>query len=866
VTHRPVGGVPTPPRPPVGDGINHINRQIPPEAHTSMYVWHKYWGRKTWNVVGEYVKTYCPEGGIVLDPFAGSGVIAMEALKAGRRAIVCDILPISTELIRLTIKPVDINQLVNAFKRVEERSKAAILNLYETKCRKCNHVFPFECAIWKGDSCTEIRYSKCPRCGDRKTKNCKLVRYDKVVLDKIEKERISTWYPKQRLYYPDGTPFKEKQKYESLDQLFTKRNLRALSILMDSINKESNREIRDFLKIGFTSMVHLCSRMCPISEGGHFTPFSSAWVQHSYWWPSGPYMEQNVWHKYESAILGHQGLKKAKEESNAIFGNVRISEDVDDVISGKADLHIHLGDSVEFMHNLASKHGSCIDYIFTDPPYDASIQYGELAYLWVAWLNEDTGYLDRLIAHEVIRNKRQNKDFTIYNNLLSNSFRGMYDILKSDSHLTLTFHNPTFMVRNATIHAAVMSGLDFVKIHHQELARSSPKSLLQPFGSAQGDFYLRFHKSGNRKESVQPEQIDAIRFERIVIEKAIEVIAKRGEPTPYTILINSIDPELARNGYFSALRSGLDVSKVLESHLGQEFVLVTVRIGGAEGKVWWFKDPSSIALLQSVPLSDRVEQTVLRKLQERVTVTFTDMWAAISEQFPNALTMDSTSIKEALEEYAQQIGLGKWKLRPEYQKDQIKRLHTRMISIIAEIGNAHGYEIWIGKKEQGDSIADGFPGRTGDLRQYVKRPSLEGISDASNVRDIEFMDVLWLKKKNVVAAFEVENSTTMTEGIKRGSNLSPDIPKYMVLPQDREGQLKRKQNSPFFREGFEKGSWAHIYFEVLEDAYRKEKGDLSIKSLIGKKIRKSSFRRVAGNEQLDWVANVKRGESEEEEE
>ncbi len=67
--------------------INHLNRQIPPLAHTSMYLWHKFWARKTWNVVGEFIKTYCPEDGIVLDPFAGSGITAMEALKNGRRAM-----------------------------------------------------------------------------------------------------------------------------------------------------------------------------------------------------------------------------------------------------------------------------------------------------------------------------------------------------------------------------------------------------------------------------------------------------------------------------------------------------------------------------------------------------------------------------------------------------------------------------------------------------------------------------------------------------------------------------------------------------------------------------------------------------------
>ena len=53
--------------------LNHLNRQIPPLAHTSMYNWHKFWSRKTWNVVSEFIKTYSKEGEIIFDPFAGSG-------------------------------------------------------------------------------------------------------------------------------------------------------------------------------------------------------------------------------------------------------------------------------------------------------------------------------------------------------------------------------------------------------------------------------------------------------------------------------------------------------------------------------------------------------------------------------------------------------------------------------------------------------------------------------------------------------------------------------------------------------------------------------------------------------------------------
>jgi adenine-specific DNA methylase len=248
------------PAPSVTRPVTHIERQIPPLSHTPMYVWHKYWARKTWNVVAEFVKTYCPEGGIVLDPFAGSGVVAMEAVKAGRKAIVCDLLPISTEITRLTLKPVNLEHLRQAFERVEQRVKNKILKLYRTTCRKCRYEFPFACAVWEQGKCTEIRYESCPQCGDRQEKNCDLNRSDRTLLGKIESMRVSAWYPRNRLYYTDGTPFMKKERYETLDQLFTRRNLIALAWLMEAIEKEPRRDLQDFLKVA-------SPRWCTYSNG-----------------------------------------------------------------------------------------------------------------------------------------------------------------------------------------------------------------------------------------------------------------------------------------------------------------------------------------------------------------------------------------------------------------------------------------------------------------------------------------------------------------------------------------------------------------------------------------------------------------------
>jgi len=801
--------------------VEHLNRQIPPQAHTPMYLWHKYWSRKTWNVVGEFIKTYCPEGGVVLDPFAGSGITAMEALRNGRRAIVCDLNPVATEIIRLTIKPVNEMLLYKAFKRVEEKVKEKIENLYLTKCRKCGKKIVLDCAIWQGNVCKEIRYKACPYCKDRQEKG-RPAKYDRELLERIEKKKIKEWYPTNQLYYPDGRSFKKKEKYESVDELFTKRNLQALAWLMEAIEDEPKKNLRDFLKIAFSSMSHLCTRMMPVRPT---RPFSSVWNEHSYW-SADMFMELNVWDRFESATIGRQGLLKAKEESNKVFKDIKIASSLGQVISGKADVYIHNGSCLDLMQKMP---GGIVDYIFTDPPYDASIQYGELSYMWVSWLKMNGDYLKKIVANEVIRNDRQHKDFNTYHGLLKNSFEKMFRVLKPEHYLTLTFHNPTFKVRNATIRAGVFAGFDLQKIHHQELARPSAKSLLQPFGSAQGDFYLRFNKP--EAAVSRPEEIDEVRFEKIVVDTTIALLAERAEPTPYTIIINYIDPVLAKHGFFASLSTGLDINTVLKKHLEKEFILLPVKVGSAEGKLWWLKDLSIVPHLKEVPLTERVEQTVYRKLLQKGRVTFTEVWDAVSTEFPNSLTSDSTSIKDALKIYAKAISGGYWLLKPEIQ--QRVHQHSEIIAILALAGKKSGYDVWVGKKEQGDRDS-GLAASGKSLREYMNISSLK-VDNATNQRVIENIDLLWIKDKKITAVFEVESTTTMTSALMRGSNVEKGVDKFMVLPEEREMQFRNKLTSPLFSDHFENENWKVIYFDALRNAYLKEKTRLDIYKIVDKK-------------------------------
>lgn len=806
-----------------------------------MYNWHKFWGRKTWNVVSRFVEAYSREGAIVMDPFSGSGVTALEALKLGRRVIAVDLNPVAIEILRLTVEYVDLVKLRESFERVERNVKQRINDLYLAECRSCGKKTPIDCAIWLRDrnkklTLKEFRY-RCSNCTEVVGKGGKPSPKDLKYIKRIEEEFQSKklWYPTNRLYYPDGMPFKEKQRYDSIDELFTSRNLYALAILMESVEKEKDKNLRDFLKIAFTSMVHLCTTMGAVSDPlptSHHTAFSSTgWTQHSYWFAK-EFMEQNVWSKFHSAVMGHQGLLKAKVESNKYFKNTKVTTKLESVLDGSADMCIIASSCLDVLEGMTSR---TVDYIFTDPPYDASIQYGELAYMWACWLRKDKKYLDKMCSDEIVRNEKQHKSFEVYHSLLRRSFEGMYKVLKLNGYLTLTFHNPTFVVRNATIRAGTHAGFEFEKIHHQPTAQKSGKSLLQPFGSAMGDFYLRFHKpASEQSRGQQPREIDEKRFEKIVVDTTIELLAERAEPTPYTIIINFIDPVLAKNGFFSTLQTGLDVKSVLKRHIGSEFRLVQEKIGGVKGQLWWFNSPALVSRLKEIPLTERVEQTIYRLLHRQAKITFTDAWEEVSIEFPNSLTSDSTSIKEALEQYARQVGSGFWLLKPEVR--QRVNQHSEILAVLAEVGQAQGNHVWIGKKEQADH-AEGIVGSKKALKSYVDA-EISKLRDVVDAHAVEMIDVLWIKKNTAVAAFEVESTTTMTSGLVRGSNLGQEVPKYLVIPEERDDQLKRKMKSPMFAERFEGDGWRVLFFDTLRNNYKKLKsGNISIDDLGDHKAR-----------------------------
>jgi hypothetical protein len=83
------------------------------------------------------------------------------------------------------------------------------------------------------------------------------------------------------------------------------------------------------------------------------------------------------------------------------------------------------------------------------------------------------------------------------------------------------------------------------------------------------------------------------------------------------------------------------------------------------------------------------------------------------------------------------------------------------------------------------------------------RTSLPLQFDEATNRTIELIDVLWLKGNAIIAAFEIESTTSIYSGLLRMADLismqpNLNIPLYLVAPEDKRDKVIAEINRPTF--------------------------------------------------------------------
>lgn len=812
----------------VTESFKHINYGLVAKHHTSMYLMHKYWARKPHNVVAEYIKHYSKEGETILDPFCGSGVTAIEALRLGRKAVAVDIDPLAIFITKCTAMPVDLNALENEFRNIEKRIKNKIYSLYLTECPNCRRKTVVEAFIWENNVPKEIRYS----CGCTKGTIWKAVsKKDKKLIEKIDSQKIKYWYPQNELIWNTRV---NVHKGTKVFDLFTKRNILALAMLLDEVNNIKDKNIREILRFTFSSALPQASKMVfVIRKRGRTTgkvkeetKEVGSWATRGYWVPH-EYFEINAWNCFEERF---KKVYRGKEESNSQITSYKEAKDFGE-LSNDANILL-LNQSALDLSNIPP---NSIDYIFTDPPYGDSVPYLELDLMWNSWL----GFESRVsIEDEIIISDSpiRMKTFEIYDKMLKSAFRQVYKVLKHSRWMTVTFHNTDIKVWNSIVSAVTFAGFDLDKIIYQPPARPSAKCLLHPYASAVGDYYIRFLKTKTKKPKTSEELIEQ-RYERIVVESAKRIIAERGEPTIYQHILNGIIVELKKEGALLSAKVNPDL--VMQKHLDKEFTLINIKDerGKVIGQKWWFKDPSAVSYLELIPLSDRVETTVIDVLHRKVKIGFDDILQELFINFPNALTPDTQDIKDLLEEYATPTRDGKWMLKPIIKTQEGQ--HSTLIGCLAILGQKAGFDVWIGQKEQQDI----FKGRRLSELCTTIHPRFRFIP-TTNLDRVKQIDVIWYEDGRIKYEFEVEHTTAITEAIIRGANIPHEaIKRFLVIPAERERLLYRKVKEPILGENINKYGWRFIFYRDLENFF--------IQNRNKKKVNLEEFDTIAGELKLN---------------
>lgn len=127
--------------------------------------------------------------------------------------------------------------------------------------------------------------------------------------------------------------------------------------------------------------------------------------------------------------------------------------------------------------------------------------------------------------------------------------------------------------------------------------------------------------------------------------------------------------------------------------------------------------------------------------------------------------------------------------------------HTEVQGSLRDLGRKLGFNVWIAANDRGRSY---LGGKLGDECQSVLH--LDS-SQANNIDSIKLIDVLWLEvgTHRIVAAFEVEHSTSIYSGILRmldlamGPSGSALKGIYLVAPDKREDEIRAQLNRPAFQ-------------------------------------------------------------------
>ena len=572
-----------------------------------------YFTRQSWDIVTRNIKNFTDESDIVLDPFGGTGVTAIEAMMNNRFGIHTDLNPLSIFMTKALTSKVDLGDLYDLGKEIlSEFEKLKPKNEKEAKAILKNAKY-FPNAIDKefGETAS------------------------------VKKQEEILWIPKDEIL-PKGSDV------DSVLKLFYPMQLVELSLLrkLIMIKTTKKREMRYSLLLALRNTITICNLTYHVSSynGGD----SGVFRYYRYRIAKEPTIENiadTFKQKIKRIIKGKQELQYSPYFYNSYFYPLsKTVKNREKVINGEK---IFQADAT----NLKEINDKSIDYIYTDPPYGAKIPYLDLSTMWNAWL--DFPVDKTLKEKECIEKGSLDKSREEYISLMKESIKEMYRVLKFNRWLSFVFQHQDPQLWQLLVDAAEEVGFEYAGSVRQNNGQTTFKKRQNPFSVLSGQLILHFKKVDNPKTRIKDKVGDT--FE-LVLNNIEALIARDNGAT-----LEEINSELQTRGLeLGFLHELSKMFKDLTAFINQNF-----DYDNSSGK---YHIRQGQKFKSKIDIKVRAKYFILSFLRgaerRNEKSTFDDICLEVIPLLKNGITPDKKDIKDILEEVAiPNKTTGEWKLK-----------------------------------------------------------------------------------------------------------------------------------------------------------------------------------------------------------
>ncbi len=751
------------------------------------------------NVVTQYVATYTNPGDLVLDPFAQTEALLLEAATQGRTAIGSNFNPINTFLVRSLLTLPSPQEMDAATTRLGDSLKRDvplrehISQMYATICRRCLQPVTAEYYLWDGEADRPAeKYYHCPRC--ETDEQSPVEEDDLKILDRIERQGVHYWYLLERLAQPHEP---ERKLAQELLDLYTPRNLYALTDLSMRIEMLfGDSPLRPALQLMLLACLDTCSKL-------HAPPMPRPTALHLH--PPPKFLERNVWHAFEEARQQVRQLSPSSPLSPSRHVEELLGEETAKVAVINEPLR-------ELITMLPPASVSLI--ISTPRAYYRP--FWTLSYLWSGWLwgREKAALFKPLLRRKVM-------GWSWYRRSLSASLRRLHRPLRRRGRMVFILDTADLEHVTNLILAAVGAGFKLERILYQPQDVDPPRDAM---GTTEASYRLTFVRDERGEQEAREPSRSRLTsaLQEAALRATRRILRERGEALHFGWLHSAIyqrwsrDDLLRRSLLLENELSPADylqeqMEAALQDGLAQAHLELLAETPGEEKRrsLWWLQG----AGYASRPLADRVEQRVRDTLSQETELAYEPLKDRIYSLFPGLFTPGPGLVEECLSSYGLEAeASGLWHLRPEEEKD-LEQERDEALALLVRLGHQLGYQV--------------------SLRGETGRRRAEGVRELLTEEDRSFrpglprgVDVAWGEEDNARHLFAFRATTMLADILSDRRQAWSEGRRYIVIADRRVQLLRfRMEADLLLRRALADGQWQFIKLSHLRSLGRKEEPD-----------------------------------------